>query len=74
MIAAGGTVSKAKKEALRKKQIKQIRRKYGIGTGAIRTEKASTSTVSYKDRAKERRVTLGSDNPYEKTAVASLDE
>ena len=60
------------KEQLRKQQLRKLRKKYGFEGNS--TDLLTKLPESYKDRASERRVTKGSDNPYEKTQVASLNE
>lgn len=61
-------------EAKRKSEMKMLRKKYGIA-GVSETETASRDKkAGYIDRAGHRRKTLGSDNPHEKTEVASVDK
>ncbi|KAK4312743.1 hypothetical protein Pmani_015861 [Petrolisthes manimaculis] len=57
------------KEKSRKKQLKAIRKKYALSSrdGKFMTEEA------YVDRAQKRRTEIGSDNPFEKTEVASTE-
>jgi hypothetical protein len=52
--------------------MKQIKAKYGLEKQQT-AENLSDST-SYNDRAHERRVVKGSDNPYEKTQVTTAEE
>lgn len=53
--------------------MKQIKKKYGIDKPRTSTDKL-TDSDSYKDRAMERRIIKGSDNPYEKTQVTTTEE
>lgn len=41
---------------------------------AYENKGVDVSSAGYKDRAKERRHTKGSDNPYEKTEMASVEK
>ncbi len=62
------------KELKRKSELKQIRKKYGIGSDHQAEASADISKNGYTDRAGDRRKTKGSDNPYEKTQAASTEE
>ena len=64
-------MSKSKKEKLRKKEMKRIKSKYGVLRSDTHLNDGDKST--YKDRAEERRIEKGSDNPFEATHSASLD-
>ena len=64
-------MSKSKKEKLRKKEMKRIKAKYGVLRSDTHLNDGDKST--YKDRAEERRIEKGSDNPFEATQSASLD-
>ena len=57
------------KEMSRKEQLQQMRKKYGL-----KNAEESESKAGYFDRAEDRRKTKGSDNPYEKTEMASTKE
>ena len=64
------------KEAARKREMKELRKKYGIRNDGLLEEGAKNdakSSKSYKDRARERRLQKGSDNPYEKTEASDVD-
>ena len=64
------------KEAARKKEMKELRKKYGIRNDGLLEEGAKSDakcSKSYKDRARERRLQKGSDNPYEKTEASDVD-
>ena len=64
------------KEAARKREMKEMRKKYGITRNDGLSEEGGRSNArakSYKDRAGERRMQKGSDNPYEKTEVSDVD-
>lgn len=57
------------KSQSRNSMLKAIKKKYGVDTS-----NKLPDAHAYHDRAGERRVTKGSDNPYEKTLVASVEE
>ena len=64
------------KEAARKKEMKELRKKYGIRNDGLLEEGGKSDakcSKSYKDRARERRLQKGSDNPYEKTEASDVD-
>lgn len=69
----GGTITSFKdarsREKARKKQLKALRKKYAVAA------KGEPSAIDgqYNDRALKRLKEIGSDNPYEKTEVASTD-
>ena len=63
--------SKGSREKSRKSEMKQLRKKYGIGTSVSAD---ITEMTKYQDRAEDRRKTVGSDNPFEKTQSASTHE
>lgn len=65
--------SKGNREKSRKSEMKQLRKKYGIG-GGTSTSAADTEPTKYQDRAEDRRKTVGSDNPFEKTQSASTHQ
>ncbi|KAG7175602.1 Angiogenic factor with G patch and FHA domains 1-like [Homarus americanus] len=69
----GGSVMSYKdaksREKARKKQLKALRKKYAVTSQG---EVPATDT-QYTDRALRRLKEVGSDNPYEKTEVASTD-
>jgi hypothetical protein len=56
------------KEKLRRKEMKEIKNKYGLK----REEGGERLSLQYQDRAGQRRIKSGSDNPYEKTEVADV--
>lgn len=66
-------------ETARRSEIKKLKKKYGldrknvhVGVGAVEGESGGgPAKAKYVDRAKNRRVKLGSDNPFAKTEVAS---
>lgn len=58
-------------EIKRKTEMNQLRKKYGIGT---ESKSIDISKAGYTDRADDRRRVVGSDNPFEKTQVASTEE
>lgn len=72
LTEVGPVISKERKETERKKEMKKLRKKYCLEYDA--TEKLSKLPQSYTDRAEDRRITKGSDNPFEKTQVTSIDE
>ncbi|XP_054159820.1 angiogenic factor with G patch and FHA domains 1-like [Oppia nitens] len=63
------------KEKDHKKQLKLLKKKYGLKNVDYCEQKVSVIVnTNYKDRAEMRRIEKGSDNPYEKTAAGtSLD-
>ncbi|XP_014669018.1 PREDICTED: angiogenic factor with G patch and FHA domains 1-like [Priapulus caudatus] len=67
-------LSKAEKEALRRKQLKQIKKRYGLEASAYVDNKAAIDNANYMDRSTVRRKTVGSDDPYQKEeAPASVN-
>ena len=60
------------READRKAALKQIKKKYGLSKQD--SDSLAAKNPDYNDRANERRRIVGSDNPYEKTQVASTNE
>uniref|UniRef100_A0A0K2SWY4 Angiogenic factor with G patch and FHA domains 1like [Bombus impatiens] n=1 Tax=Lepeophtheirus salmonis TaxID=72036 RepID=A0A0K2SWY4_LEPSM len=66
--------SAAEKEAGRKKKMNELKKKYGLKGSDMETNESNVSGGAYVDRAEERRKKVGSDNPYEKTEVASLEK
>lgn len=54
-----------------KAELRRLRKQHGF-LGA--TEETAKVATGYTDRAQKRRETVGSQNPYEKTQAASLDE
>ena len=71
--SAAAEFSSKNLDSQRKSEMKQLRKKYGI---IIDTEckSADISKSGYIDRADDRRRQVGSDNPFEKTQVASTEE
>ncbi|XP_064608802.1 angiogenic factor with G patch and FHA domains 1-like [Liolophura sinensis] len=66
-------LSKEEKEKLRRRQLKDIKRKYGLDNADYEGNKSALNNPSYSDKAEERRKTKGSDNPYQKSeAPASV--
>ena len=63
-------------DSQRKSEMKQLRKKYGIiiDHNNMETKSADISKSGYFDRADDRRRYVGSDNPFEKTHVASTEE
>lgn len=57
------------REKARKKQLKALRKKYAVTS----RDEIPVTGVEYNDRALRRLKEVGSDNPYEKTEVASAD-
>ncbi|CAJ1051556.1 angiogenic factor with G patch and FHA domains 1 isoform X4 [Xyrichtys novacula] len=71
---AGLTLSKEDKEALRQKELKQMKAKYGLQTGEFEGTKA-LKNPKYKDRAESRRQTVGSEGVFQRDdAPASVHE
>jgi len=57
--------------ASRQAMMRRIKKKYGIDRPL--KSKELPDAEKYKDRAQERRIIKGSDNPFEKTQVATLE-
>ena len=76
VISSGPKVTKASdkesREKSRKNEVKQMRKKYGIGQSSNESDGPKAS--GYNDRAEDRRKTVGSDCPFEKTQSASTTE
>ncbi|XP_034022947.1 angiogenic factor with G patch and FHA domains 1 [Thalassophryne amazonica] len=70
----GCTLSKEDKEALRQKELKQMKAKYGLQSNEF--EEAKTlRNPKYKDRAESRRQTVGSEGVFQRDdAPASVNE
>ena len=66
-----GEMSAKQLESKRKLEMKQLRKKYGINTDI---KSVDISKAGYKDRADDRRRLVGSDNPFEKTQMASMEQ
>lgn len=65
------TVESTNRSESHKKQLKNLRKKFGI---SAYDEKQPNLGPGYTDRAQVRRDTVGSQNPHEKTQVASVTE
>lgn len=57
--------TKADKETLRRKELKNIKKKYHLVGEEYKVHNDSTLQGKYQDRAEQRRQTVGSDNPYQ---------
>ncbi|KAM7422170.1 hypothetical protein PAMA_010307 [Pampus argenteus] len=69
---AGPALTKEDKEALRQKELKQMKAKYGLQSSEYEEAKALRNT-KYKDRAESRRQTVGSEGVFQKNdAPASV--
>ena len=66
--------SKKRLERKRKSEMKQLRKKYGINNPGETKSVDISKAAGYTDRADDRRRLVGSDNPFEKTQVASMEE
>ncbi|XP_064651941.1 angiogenic factor with G patch and FHA domains 1-like isoform X1 [Lineus longissimus] len=67
-------LGKEEKELLRRKQLKNIKRKFGLENLSYVDDMSAINNPKYQDKATERRRTKGSDNPYQKDdAPASVD-
>ncbi|CAL4070685.1 unnamed protein product, partial [Meganyctiphanes norvegica] len=64
-----GYKSVKSREKARKKEMKALRKKYALSWAG----EPPPLSAEYNDRAGNRRLVVGSDNPYEKTEVASSD-
>ena len=68
------TETKADKETLRRKELKNIKKKYHLVGEEYKVHHDTTLQGKYKDRAEQRRQTVGSDNPYQQDdAPASVN-
>ncbi|CAL1265418.1 unnamed protein product [Larinioides sclopetarius] len=67
--------TKKEKEKERRQEMKRLKKKYGLQGMEYCDGKNCVPPVSsgYEDKAEIRRKTVGSQNPYEKTEVASMD-
>jgi hypothetical protein len=63
---------KESKKHCHKKELRRIRRKFGLESSDGSTK--AISAPGYEDRAQIRRITVGSQNDHEKTRIASLEE
>ncbi|XP_078668378.1 uncharacterized protein LOC144909878 isoform X1 [Branchiostoma floridae x Branchiostoma belcheri] len=63
---AAPVLSKEDKERQRRRELKQIKKKYQLETAAFVVSKDAGLPGGYQDRAGARRQTVGSDNPYQK--------
>nr|XP_020448226.1 angiogenic factor with G patch and FHA domains 1 isoform X3 [Monopterus albus] len=71
---AGPTLTKEDKEALRQKELKQMKAKYGLQSSEYEEAKALRNR-RYKDRAESRRQTVGSEGVFQRDdAPASVHE
>ncbi|XP_078573144.1 angiogenic factor with G patch and FHA domains 1-like isoform X7 [Branchiostoma floridae x Branchiostoma japonicum] len=71
---AAPVLSKEDKERQRRRELKQIKKKYQLESAPFVVSK-ELQPPGYKDRAGERRDTVGSDNPYQKDdAPASVHQ
>ncbi|XP_070542245.1 angiogenic factor with G patch and FHA domains 1-like isoform X1 [Ptychodera flava] len=59
-------LSKEEREKLRKKQLKQIKKRYMLAGADYEDNKEVIQNPHYADRAEQRRKTVGSDNPHQK--------
>ncbi|GIY13674.1 angiogenic factor with G patch and FHA domains 1 [Caerostris darwini] len=68
-------VIKTKKqiEKERRKELRKIKKKYGLKGMEYCDANVSHVDSKYEDKAEFRRKTVGSENPYEKTEMASMD-
>lgn len=64
-----GYKSGKSREKARKKEMKALKKKYALSY----SDQSGVLSSEYKDRAENRRLVVGSDNPYEKTEVASTE-
>lgn len=63
--------TKADKETLRRKELKNIKKKYHLVGEEYKVHHDSTLHGKYQDRAEQRRQTVGSDNPYEPDSASA---
>ncbi|XP_077989398.1 angiogenic factor with G patch and FHA domains 1-like [Glandiceps talaboti] len=67
-------LTKEEREKLRKKQLKQIKKKYMLANADYEDNTDAINNPNYSDRAQHRRKTVGSDNPHQKDDLpASVD-
>ncbi|XP_019615933.1 PREDICTED: angiogenic factor with G patch and FHA domains 1-like [Branchiostoma belcheri] len=72
---AAPVLSKEDKERQRRRELKQIKKKYQLEAAAFVVSKDAGLPGGYQDRAGARRQTVGSDNPYQKDdAPASVHQ
>ncbi|XP_018562165.1 angiogenic factor with G patch and FHA domains 1 isoform X2 [Anoplophora glabripennis] len=69
-VTSDKRIYKATRAERHKKELKLLRKKCGI----VSYDEDPKLASGYTDRAQQRRETVGSQNPHEKTQVASLDE
>jgi hypothetical protein len=62
---------KGTKSEQHKNELKKLRKKFGV---SLFEEENTKLASGYTDRAQKRRETVGSQNPHEKTEVASINE
>lgn len=65
-----GKIPKSTRMDSHKKQLKNLKKIYGL----TRQESDVKLADGYTDRAQRRREKVGSNNPHEKTHIASIDE
>ena len=71
---AATNLSAKQLESKRKSEMKQLRKKYGINNPGETKSVDISKAAGYTDRADDRRRLVVSDNPFEKTQVASMEE
>lgn len=64
------TIFRANRSESHKNELKKLKKIYGLS----RQESDIKLAQGYTDRAQKRRADIGSQNPHEKTQVASVDE
>lgn len=70
IYSADKFIPKKNMEKERRRQNKLIKKKFSLGVPSDQL----VLNPNYEDRASKRRLEMGSDNPYEKTNSASVDQ
>jgi hypothetical protein len=72
MFSGEDKMRKESKEHCHKKELRRIRRKFGLESSEPNIK--AISLLGYEDRAQIRRTTIGSQDHHEKTQTALLEE
>lgn len=70
VVTSDKRINKVTRAEKHKKELRLLRKKCGI----VNYDEDPKLASGYTDRAQQRRETVGSQNPHEKTQVASLEE
>ncbi|KFM73737.1 Angiogenic factor with G patch and FHA domains 1, partial [Stegodyphus mimosarum] len=66
--------TKKEREKERRQELRNLKKKYGLQGMAYENVKHPNKDAGYEDKAEIRRQTVGSENPYEKTEEATVDQ